>query len=69
MSQHQNVQEQAQIELDRVVGQSRTPKFADMAQLPYVRAIVKEVHSSSDDVPALYWMRSNRSWDGSLRFH
>ncbi|KAJ4467284.1 cytochrome P450 [Lentinula lateritia] len=43
MSQHQNVQEQAQIELDRVVGQSRTPKFADMAQLPYVRAIVKEV--------------------------
>ncbi|KAJ3896443.1 cytochrome P450 [Lentinula edodes] len=51
MSQHQNVQKQAQIELDRVVGQSRTPNFVDMAQLPYVRAIVKEVLRWQPAVP------------------
>ncbi|KAJ3915046.1 cytochrome P450 [Lentinula edodes] len=51
MSQHQNVQQQAQIELDRVVGQSRTPNFVDMAQLPYVRAIVKEVLRWQPAVP------------------
>ncbi|KAH7875546.1 cytochrome P450 [Lentinula edodes] len=51
MSQHQNVQQQAQIELDRVVGQPRTPNFVDMAQLPYVRAIVKEVLRWQPAVP------------------
>ncbi|KAE9389085.1 cytochrome P450 [Gymnopus androsaceus JB14] len=40
---HPNVQEQAQKELDRVVGRSRNPAFSDMPFLPYVRAIVKEV--------------------------
>ncbi|KAE9385572.1 cytochrome P450 [Gymnopus androsaceus JB14] len=40
---HPNVQEQAQKELDRVVGRSRNPTFSDMPFLPYVRAIVKEV--------------------------
>ncbi|KAJ3781624.1 cytochrome P450 [Lentinula aff. detonsa] len=43
MIQHPNVQEQAQKELDRVVGRSRSPNFTDMAHLPYIRAIVKEV--------------------------
>ncbi|KAF5344959.1 hypothetical protein D9757_014579 [Collybiopsis confluens] len=40
---HPNVQEKAHLELDRVVGRSRNPTFADMAHLPYVRAIVKEI--------------------------
>lgn len=40
---HPNIQENAQIEIDRVVGRSRSPTFADMVHLPYVRAIVKEV--------------------------
>ncbi len=37
------VQRQAQAELDAVVGRARLPTFADAPQLPYVRAIVKEV--------------------------
>ncbi|KAJ3882853.1 cytochrome P450 [Lentinula edodes] len=40
---HPNVQQHAQHELDRVVGRSRNPTFADMPELPYLRAIVKEV--------------------------
>ncbi|KAJ4491086.1 cytochrome P450 [Lentinula lateritia] len=40
---HPNIQENAQIEIDRVVGRSRSPTSADMVHLPYVRAIVKEV--------------------------
>ncbi|KAJ3742404.1 cytochrome P450 [Lentinula detonsa] len=40
---HPNVQEFAQLEIDRVVGRSRNPTFSDIADLPYVRAIVKEV--------------------------
>ncbi|KAJ4481259.1 cytochrome P450 [Lentinula aciculospora] len=43
MSLHPEVQERAQRELDEVVGRSRTPSFDDMLQLPYVRAIIKEV--------------------------
>ncbi|KAI4866579.1 putative O-methylsterigmatocystin oxidoreductase [Hypoxylon rubiginosum] len=37
------VQEAALEELTRVVGADRTPTFADMRDLPYVRACVKEV--------------------------
>ncbi|KAJ3793699.1 cytochrome P450 [Lentinula aff. detonsa] len=40
---HPNVQEFAQLEIDRVVGRSRNPTFSDITDLPYVRAIVKEV--------------------------
>ncbi|KAJ3838054.1 cytochrome P450 [Lentinula raphanica] len=43
MIQHPHVQQQAQMELDRVVGRTRSPNFTDMAYLPYMRAIVKEV--------------------------
>ncbi|KAK7462916.1 hypothetical protein VKT23_007496 [Stygiomarasmius scandens] len=38
-----DVQRRAQEELDAVVGQSRLPSFADMKQLPYIQAIVKEI--------------------------
>ncbi|THU75616.1 cytochrome P450, partial [Dendrothele bispora CBS 962.96] len=37
------VQRRAQEELDRVVGRSRLPSFADAKHLPYVQAIVNEI--------------------------
>ncbi|KAJ3805577.1 cytochrome P450 [Lentinula lateritia] len=43
MSLYPEVQERAQLLLDEVVGRSRMPNFDDMKQLPYIRAIVKEV--------------------------
>ena len=41
---HPYVQERAQEELDRVVGQDRLPTWADEKNLPYIRAIIKEQH-------------------------
>ncbi|KAG9019271.1 hypothetical protein FRB90_004540 [Tulasnella sp. 427] len=41
---HPEVQKKAQEELDRVVGSERTPKMEDMERLPYIRAIIEEVH-------------------------
>ncbi|XHG08273.1 hypothetical protein AWENTII_011383 [Aspergillus wentii] len=43
LSAHPDVQSRAHEELDRVVGQSRLPTFADADQLPYIRAIAKEI--------------------------
>ncbi|THU95919.1 cytochrome P450, partial [Dendrothele bispora CBS 962.96] len=40
---HPEVQKRAQDELDRVIGQSRLPSFADAKHLPYIQAILKEV--------------------------
>ncbi|KAJ7336937.1 cytochrome P450 [Mycena albidolilacea] len=37
-------QKKAQAEMDSVVGAGHLPDFADRAALPYVSAIVKEVH-------------------------
>lgn len=34
-------------ELDRVIGDDRTPTFDDEKDLPYIRAIVKVLHSSN----------------------
>ncbi len=42
MSLHPEVQKKAQEELDRVVGPTRLPEYADRKNLPYVNAIVKE---------------------------
>jgi cytochrome P450 len=36
-------QRRAQAELDSVVGRSRVPSFSDLPNLPYLRAMVKEV--------------------------
>jgi cytochrome P450 len=36
------VQARAHAELDEVVGRARPPTFADVASLPYIRAMVKE---------------------------
>ncbi|KAI0687612.1 cytochrome P450 [Cytidiella melzeri] len=38
------VQVKAREELDRVVGQDRAPEWEDFEDLPYIRALVKEVH-------------------------
>ncbi|RYO96035.1 hypothetical protein DL763_003427 [Monosporascus cannonballus] len=38
-----DAQKKAHAELDRVVGKSRAPNFADLQSLPYVRACVKEI--------------------------
>ncbi|THV05841.1 cytochrome P450 [Dendrothele bispora CBS 962.96] len=43
MIQFPQVQVCAHEELDRVVGQSRLPSFADIKHLPYIQALVKEV--------------------------
>ncbi|KAF5372236.1 hypothetical protein D9758_005061 [Tetrapyrgos nigripes] len=38
-----HIQARAQEELDKVVGRSRLPSFADLKHLPYIHAVVKEV--------------------------
>lgn len=40
---HPEVQTRARLELDRVVGSGRLPSFSDESNLPYIRAIVKEI--------------------------
>lgn len=40
---HPGPQKRAQEEIDRVVGSDRLPTFQDYENLPYVRALVKEV--------------------------
>lgn len=39
-----DAQKKAQEELDRVVGSDRAPEWEDLQDLPYIRALVKEVH-------------------------
>ncbi|KAJ6529272.1 cytochrome P450 [Mycena capillaripes] len=43
LSQHPEVQKNAQEELDRVVGRDRLPTFEDRPNLPYLNAVVLEV--------------------------
>ena len=45
------VQRRAQAEIDAVVGRDRPPTFADAPRLPYVRAIIKEIHRWRPSVP------------------
>ncbi|KAJ7825773.1 cytochrome P450 [Mycena olivaceomarginata] len=44
MSLYPDIQSKAQEELDRVVGPDRLPSFTDRASLPYLNAVVSEVH-------------------------
>jgi len=44
MSLFPDVQRQAQEEIDRVIGGSRLPTFADRGRLPYISALLDEVH-------------------------
>ena len=39
---HKSAQRKAQEEINKVIGSDRLPTFADMADLPYVGACVKE---------------------------
>ena len=39
-----DVLKRAQLEIDKIVGKNRLPTFEDRASLPYVEAIVREVH-------------------------
>lgn len=43
MNIYPDVMKKAQEELDRVVGRDRVPTFDDKANLPYFRAMVKEI--------------------------
>lgn len=45
------IQKRAQEELDRVVGHGRLPGFEDEESLPYLSAIIKEVHRWKPSVP------------------
>jgi cytochrome P450 len=42
LAKHPRVQEKAQIELDRVCGTEKIPRWADFKDLPYINCIVKE---------------------------
>ncbi|KAJ7828954.1 cytochrome P450 [Mycena olivaceomarginata] len=46
-----DIQKKAQEELDRVVGRSRLPTFADQDKLPYIKAIISESPVSPLAVP------------------
>jgi len=43
MALHQDIQKQAQEEIEMVVGSNRLPTFEDRDSMPFVNAIVKEV--------------------------
>lgn len=46
-----DVQRKAQAEMDRVIGLDRLPNFNDRAQLPYLDALLKEVHRWNPVLP------------------
>ena len=43
MGRYPEIQAKAQAQLDEVVGEGRLPEFSDIAKLPYIQAIVKEL--------------------------
>ncbi|KAI0698161.1 cytochrome P450 [Cytidiella melzeri] len=46
-------QRKAHEELDRVIGQDRAPEWEDLDDLPYIRALVKEVHRFRPNAPLI----------------
>lgn len=44
MALHPSVMQKAQQELDAIIGPSRLPTFADQPSLPYIQALIKEIH-------------------------
>ena len=48
---HPETQRKAQAEIDRVIGNDRLPTLADMPNLPYTRALVKEVFRWNPVIP------------------
>ena len=43
MATNPGIQEKAQTEIDRVIGQNRLPEFSDRPKLPYIEGIYREV--------------------------
>jgi len=58
MVQYPEVQRKAQAEIDAVIGPDRLPTYEDKASLPYVEALVREVHRWNPAVPGGKWMVS-----------
>ena len=61
----------AQEELDGVVGNSRTPTFADEKNLPYVRAIIKvrsPLPTRDSRIGTLEMATSEQIWNESLQY-
>ncbi|ESK85382.1 cytochrome p450 [Moniliophthora roreri MCA 2997] len=50
-----DVQQKVQAEIDAVIGQARIPTLTDMENLPYMRAVVKEVRTSYVGVLRFQW--------------
>ncbi|KAF7800073.1 hypothetical protein EIP86_011316 [Pleurotus ostreatoroseus] len=59
MTLYPEVQRKAQEELDRVVGTDRLPTFADRENLPYLEALVTEVHRWNPVAPMAIRSRGN----------
>ncbi|KAJ7665043.1 cytochrome P450 [Mycena polygramma] len=51
ISRHPEIQERAFHEISAVVGTNRLPDFADRKSLPYINAIVQEIHRFNPAVP------------------
>ncbi|KAF1976357.1 cytochrome P450 2D18 [Bimuria novae-zelandiae CBS 107.79] len=68
LAKHQWVQAKAQIELDRVCGDSRMPTWQDFKDLPYINCIVKEALRVKPVLPAGLPVRVSRDdyFDGYL---
>jgi len=64
---HPEVQEKAQEEIDRVVGQDRLPTQDDRAALPYVEAILKEILRWNSPTPLTSrLLERDRDYEGHL---
>ncbi|KAI0793048.1 cytochrome P450 [Irpex lacteus] len=48
-----DAQKKAQEELDRVIGSDRAPEWEDLEDLPYIRALLKEVHRFRPTAPLI----------------
>lgn len=51
MTMNPEVQQKAQAEIDKVIGNDRFPTLADQANLPYLEAVVKELFRWSPVTP------------------
>ncbi|CCM03828.1 uncharacterized protein FIBRA_05977 [Fibroporia radiculosa] len=51
MALYPHIQTKAQAEIDAVVGSARLPTFSDKLKLPYIEALIKEIHRWNPVVP------------------